>query len=446
MKLTANELNYILSECMQYLINENTPNIDREVKQNFMGKIKNPPSTPNDKNFFDKIKGFGTKAKKFVKNNWGKAASATIGGLTALSSDTNGAIIGSLGMMLVPLISMVSGELSKLYNFKNKGVPNNINRAFELACKASKEYKNAANLCKIVQNNWNIACTAYKKVVAIKKQQGEQWTPAIIKWDSPEIQGQISKDFVLAKGDISGVKGAVDINQDYKNLKITEASQTNLNFQTQLNEAEIVNYLQQFDNANALKAMGQVAQLYSEAYKIYFEWRTYIAYIGKRYSITWDEIEKGELNNGAHSMRKKEDIYMGQFNQAGQNNILLNVISTNQQIGNKTYVIMQDVNDDEIYYGINTMMLIQHPYLTIIQNKGSFNAIFSENDFENNSLIYKGETLKLLNQNGLKKLQPTQQQGAQQQQATQQPQQQPQPQQSNPYGNYGGGWSSNSTY
>jgi hypothetical protein len=421
MKLTENELNYILSECVQRMIVENTPAINTTIQQTRSGKLKNPPAQHNDEGIVDKVKNFGSKAKKFVNNNWGKALSFGLGGYQALFADTNTMITAGLGAMLTPLIMSVANKVQSYRNFKNKGVPNNINKAFELACKASKEYKNSASLCKIIQANWNIACNAYKKVVALKKQEGENWVPQTITWNSQEIQSKIVKDFVLTKGAISGVKGNVNANQDFTNLKVNESAQYNPNFQTKLNEAEIINYLKQFDNANAVEAMVQIAQLYSEAYKIYFEWRTYIAYIGKRFSITWEEIEKGSLNPGAHN---KTDVYMGQFDQSEenetQNNIELSIVSQGQQIGTSTYVIMRDVNDSETYYGINTNMLTAHPILSALQSNSTFIASFTQDDFVNDTLVYAGETLKILNQKGLKKLKPQQQQQQQQQQTNNQ--------------------------
>jgi hypothetical protein len=105
---------------------------------------------------------------------------------------------------------------------------------------------------------------------------------------------------------------------------------------------------------------------------------------------------------------------MGQFDQSEenvtQNNIELSIISQSQQIGTSTYVIMRDVNDSETYYGINTNMLTAHPILSALQSNSTFIASFTQDDFVNDTLVYAGETLKILNQKGLKKLKPQQQQ------------------------------------
>jgi hypothetical protein len=151
MKLTEKELNYILSECIQRMIVENTPAIDTTIQQTRSGKLKNPPTQPNDEGLVDKVKNFGTKAKKFVNDNWGKALSFGLGGYQAMFADTNTMITAGLGAMLTPLIMSVANKVQSYRNFKNKGVPNNINKAFDLACKASKEYKNSASLCKIIE-------------------------------------------------------------------------------------------------------------------------------------------------------------------------------------------------------------------------------------------------------------------------------------------------------
>lgn len=459
MKLTEKELNYILSECIQYMLNENTPNINTTIKQNMSGGIKNFNIDTPDETPLDKLKNMKTKAGNFIRKNGGKVVSALSGAYgvsDALFSGSSGlgtALVGGTGLaLLIGSAALAIGQgVSNFMQFKNKGIPNNKRKAFDLACKAAPEYKKAAALCKVVQSNWNNACTAYN---SIAPRNG--WTPTSLSWKSQEIQGSITQDFTLSKGAIAGTKGRVRADQNFDNLQVNEAVNTP-DFKRQLTPKEILMYLQQYDNPNALKAMQQIAQLYVEAYKIYFEWKSYLAAINQKFGITWNEVNAGKMNGGT---TQKGNVNTDALSNIGETITLQTVEAVVNYGKGEEYAILQELGNPNVYYGISYAYLKgSNDIVNTLKNNGQFTVELTSSSFlpnDNNQMQYNNKKLLILSMNCINNLEPVQSQGNTQQQGAIQQQQQPQGNQgttqqqqtNNPYGNnpYSGGWSSSSTF
>ena len=461
MQLTEKELNYILSEAIQSTLLENEPNIETQIKTKRGNRLRNNTAPEEEKlewgkgrgeQIYDKLSGFGNQIWRGIKKNIVPSMGAVASTMGAFSGSngllSGGLIYGGIAIMA----ASIGSSLMKKHQFNSKKIPNNVNKAFDLAIKAVPEYKKAANLCKRIQQNWNNACLAYNEIAKEK-----QWVPQTIEWKSQEIQSQIRQDFVLSSGALNGTKGRTRINQNFSNLNISEAKQGNLDFQNiDLSTYQIVEFLSQYDNANAIKAIGQIAQLYVESYKIYFEWKTYLNAIGKKFNISWDEMNSGKLT-GNKMRRNNIAVNTNKLSNIGEL-VNLTVVNANYTYNRQTIILLQDTKTHN-YYGIRKGIIGGEKVYNYINNGGkTFNLELFPNLLEPTKTNYpimvnNQYPVYILNTNGVKELEFQQQgnqqgQGQTQNQPQGQTQNQPQgqTQQSNPYGNYGGGWSSSSTF
>lgn len=445
MKLTEKELNYILSECIQYMLNENTPNINTSIKQDINGGIKNFNANTPDETPMEKITNMKTKAGNFMRKNGGKVISALAGAYgvsDALFGGGTGlgtALVGGAGLsLLIGSAALAIGQgVSSFMQFKNKGIPNNKQKAFELACKAAPEYKKAAALCKIIQSNWNNACTAYNNIAP-----RNGWTPTSLSWKSQEIQGSITQDFTLSKGAITGTKGRVRADQNFDNLQVNESVNTP-DFKRQLTTKEITTYLQQYDNPNALKVMQQIAQLYVEAYKIYFEWKSYLAAINQKFGITWNEVNAGKMNGGSSQTGTVNTDALSNIGET----ITLQTVEALVDYGNgNKYAILQELGNSNVYYGISYSYLKgSNDLIDTLNKNGQFSVELTNSSFlpnDNNQMQYNRKPVMILSLNCVNNLEPIQLQGTAQQQPQGNQRTTQQQQTNNPYGNnpYSGGW------
>jgi hypothetical protein len=216
-------------------------------------------------------------------------------------------------------------------------------------------------------------------------------------------------------------------------------------------------YLQQYDNPNALKAMQQIAQLYVEAYKIYFEWKSYLAAINQKFGITWNEVNAGKMNGGT---TQKGNVNTDALSNIGETITLQTVEAVVNYGKGEEYAILQELGNPNVYYGISYAYLKgSNDIVNTLKNNGQFTVELTSSSFlpnDNNQMQYNNKKLLILSMNCINNLEPVQSQGNTQQQGVIQQQQQPQGNQgttqqqqtNNPYGNnpYSGGWSSSSTF
>lgn len=306
MKLTENELNYILSECIQQMIlendidekiiNEEDPNINTKIKgKNINGGV--------GWGIGNKLQTTGKAIVDGVKNGQG-VIGKTFGGIKGALSQVPGAsgiamgnIIGKVfpnfGWLLTKFgWGMIAMSIKKYAQLAAKGVPLNKYQAFQLALKSVTEYQNCSNLCQTIQKNFNETCKAYAQVA---NELG--WTKTDISWN--DIKGNLKDvDFTLNQGSLKGVQGTTRINQDFSKQDVNEAVETP-NFQEEVNPKIIIKFLKNFNENEAQKAVEQVGQLYVNAYQMYFKWKAYLRAIMQRHHIKWEEIKNGKLENGS---------------------------------------------------------------------------------------------------------------------------------------------------
>ena len=186
--------------------------------------------------------------------------------------------------------------------------------------------------------------------------------------------------------------------------------------------------------------------------------------IGKKFNISWDEMNSGKLT-GNKMRRNNITVNTNKLSNIGEL-VNLTVVNANYTYNRQTIILLQDTKTHN-YYGIRKGIIGGEKVYNYINNGGkTFNLELFPNLLEPTKTNYpimvnNQYPVYILNTNGVKELEfqqqgnqqgqtQNQQQGNQQGQTQNQPQGnqqgQGQTQQSNPYGNYGGGWSSSSTF
>lgn len=419
MKLTENELNYILSECIQHLvleneldekiINEDEPNINTKIKgTNMAGGV--------GWGIGNKLQTTGKAIADGVKNGQG-AIGKTLGGVRGALSlipgagnialgNTVGMIAPNFGWLLSKLGWLqVGNSMKKFIQLSTKGVPWNKYQAFQLSLKAVTEYQNCSQLCQTIQKNFIKTCEAYTQVA---NELG--WTKTDISWN--DIKGNLKDvDFTLNQGSLKGVQGTTRINQNFSQQDINEAVETP-NFQEEVNPKIIIKFLKNFNENEAQKAVEQVGQLYVNAYQMYFKWKSYLRAIMQRHHIKWEEIKNGKLENGslgAMFSTTTKNIDTEALSDT-ENNIpltFIDIISLSNRTGNKIdYAILSTNNN--VYYGVYWSDIEGSDIEPILNNATTATPCLQLNMqngvFSQEKINYNGKKIPVLSDMGVESL------------------------------------------
>lgn len=301
MKLTENELNYILSECLQQMILENDIN---EEEPQVKTKINTNLAGGKGWGVGNKLQTTGKAIADGIKNGQGYPGAKVIGGIKGALSQVSGltTMAGGIaaGMMLptagLPfLLAMLGmgqliGGINRFRQFATKKIPYNKNAAFKIALRALPEYQNCSKLCQTIQSNFNLSCQAYENIA-----QQKDWATTEYGWN--DIKNTLTfNEFTLDSGDLKGIRGVTNINQDFTKQDVNES--TSLDMQKKQTINTIQKYLSRFDEENAQIFIQKVGELYANAYHLYFQWKSYLRAIMMKFDISWEEIQKGKTTSG----------------------------------------------------------------------------------------------------------------------------------------------------
>lgn len=434
MKLTEKELNYILAESLEQMINEKTSlkqtlgnSVDR-TKQAFKTGAKYVKN-----NSFDGAKNTLKNFANGYKNSGGGFLGAkTLGGVSNVVKQVpGGGMMGAgilSGMMFpnagLPFVLSLLGFtqlLSGINRFRqlvSHKIPYNKNAAFQLALKALPEYQNSSKLCQTIQANFNLSCQAYENVAL---QNG--WKKTEISWNDIKDKLKLNT-FTLDIGDLKGIKGITNINQDFSKQGVNES--TTPDMQKKQTMYTIQKYLTSFQNElDAQNFIFKIGELYSNAYHLYFKWKSYLKAIMMKFDISWEEIQKGQTESGK---------WRDRFDYKGDGAIDKEALSNEYTIIKyvKTETITLPENNKKYNYSIwkdqnNKFYAIYFPYLASnnIDTSKEYRFIYSNNMTNNKTIRFtnpsNGRTYKslLLNDELFDNIEEVEQQ---QQQQTQQPQ------------------------
>lgn len=305
MRLTEKELNYILSECIQQMIlendiNEEEPQVNTKINTNLVGGKGWGVS--------NKLQQTGKAVIDGIKNGSGFLGK-TLGGVGGVTQQVPGlaSMAGSVaaGMMfptaglpfLLAMLGMgqLIGGINRFRQFATKKIPYNKNAAFKIALRALPEYQNCSKLCQTIQSNFNLSCQAYENIA-----QQKDWETTEYGWN--EIKNTLTfNEFTLDSGDLKGIKGVTNINQDFTKQDVNESTAPDMQKKQTINT--IQKYLSTFDEKNAQIFIQKVGELYANAYHLYFQWKSYLRAIMMKFDISWEEIQKGETTSGKWSDR-----------------------------------------------------------------------------------------------------------------------------------------------
>lgn len=301
MKLTEKELNYILSECIQQMILENDINEEEpQVKTNINTNLAGGKGW----GVSNKLQQTGKAIADGVKNG-SNFLGKTLGGIKGVTQQVPGLTSmagGVVAGMLFPtaglpfLLAMLGmgqliGGINRFRQFATKKIPNNKNAAFKVALRALPEYQNCSKLCQTIQSNFNLSCQAYENIA-----QQEDWEKTEYGWN--DIKNTLTfNEFTLDSGDLKGIKGVTNINQDFTKQDVNESTAPDMQKKQTINT--IQKYLSRFDEENAQIFIQKVGELYANAYQLYFKWKSYLRAIMMKFDISWTEIQNGKLESNA---------------------------------------------------------------------------------------------------------------------------------------------------
>lgn len=328
MKLTEKELNYILSECVQQMISENeidedisskySPDVNTKIRTNLVGG--------KGWGIGNKLQQTGKAVADGIKNGNGffgktlggiKGATQQVPGLTSIAGGVATGMMfptASLPFLLAMFgLGQLVNSINRFRQLATKKIPNNKNAAFKIALRALPEYQNSSKLCQTIQSNFNLSCRVYEQVAT-----EEDWNEKQISWNS--IKDEIeNNEFTLTNGDLKGIRGVTNINQDFSKQDVNE-SITAPDMQQKQTASTIKKYLSRFNEEGGREFIKKVGELYANAYHLYFKWKSYLRSIMMKFNISWEEIQNGKLNGNS---------IINSFTYKSDNNIDKESLSTN---------------------------------------------------------------------------------------------------------------------
>ena len=315
MKLNEQELNYILSECLQNMLNEDfTPSQiknaqkNRVFKNNIIAQNNVDDYTWDDAtqswtdnpqlNYSSSGAGQVSKKGKLGRSGVGKAL-LTVGGAMAIGalfgSSNIGNLLGTLSMFggIAAALQMV-GASHRRYDILNKmKIPRSADMAKQVASLAAAERISLQMECKNLQGNYKNAEKAYNKLAQANNIN-------FVSWD--ELSKQIGNNFSITEKYLGGGGGEVNINTNFNNQNVTESKlyEANLNAQKFNQSIQGVDYFDNafkyddgsFDTKTGLETVAGIAALYKETYVLWYKWTRYIQVLIKYFpdDLKWDEI------------------------------------------------------------------------------------------------------------------------------------------------------------
>lgn len=316
MKLNEQELNYILSECLQNMLNEDfTPSQIKKANKNrvFNNNISvnsevDYPWDEQSQQWSDNpqitnIKPYPNNKSKYNKkaNGWklaGKIGATVVGSMAigALFGSSNiGNLLGTLSMFggIAAALQMV-GASHRRYDILNKmQIPRSADMAKQVASLAAAERISLQMECKNLQGNYKNAEKAYNKLAQANNIN-------FVSWD--ELSKQIGNNFSITEKYLGGGGGEVNINTNFNNQNVTESKlyEANLNAQEFNQSIQGVDYFDNafkyddgsFDTKTGLETVAGIAALYKETYVLWYKWTRYIQVLIKYFpdDLKWDEI------------------------------------------------------------------------------------------------------------------------------------------------------------
>lgn len=309
MKLNEQELNYILSECLQNMLNEditqsqiqNTQK-NRTFNNNITAQTDadddyyNPQLTSNPKTTSNRI----SKKGRLKRSGVGKALVAGFGitAIGALFGSSNiGNLLGTLSMFGgIAAALQIVGASHRRYDILNKmKIPRSADMAKQVASLAAAERISLQMECKNLQGNYKNAEKAYNKLA-------QACGVETVSWD--ELSKQIGSNFSITEKYLGGGVGEVNMNTDFDNQNVTESKIYEANFNAQDFNQEIQDvtdfeerFVDNWDNFDAkvgLETVAGIAALYKETYVLWYKWTRYIQVLIKYFpnDLKWDEIMK----------------------------------------------------------------------------------------------------------------------------------------------------------
>ncbi len=300
MKLNEQELNYILSECLQNMLNEDftpsqiqnaqnnrTYNNNIEVNGNGDGGVNDPRNN---------------RTRKKWRSVWKPVikAGATAFGITAIGalfgSSNIGNLLGTLTYFggIAAALQMV-GASHRRYDILNKmQIPRNADMAKQVASLAAAERISLQLECKNLQGNYKNAEKAYNILA-------QAWNVETVSWD--KISKQIGNNFSITEA-LGGGEREVNINTNFNNQNVTESKLYEANLNANDYNQKIISVSEfnisfkdnngDFNIKKGLETVAGIASLYKETYTLWYRWTRYIQVLIKYFpnDLKWDEVMK----------------------------------------------------------------------------------------------------------------------------------------------------------
>ena len=324
---------------------------------------------------------------------------------------------------------IVAKSLKRNYFLKNLKIPKSLEDAKRIAMMAASERAVMQEQCKILQYNYKNAQQAHNELFA---SMGEEY---LLSWS--KLSKTLKQNSFTLSRELGGgaIKVNADTNFNNKNVtenKLYEATFTNDEYAT--NKFSVEDFKDYFEGKGAGKDLETsvatvygIAQLYADAYKIWYEWTRYIQvlikyfpenlkwkdivnYVGEKYpngmsDDTWDRIlqtfaprlatiKKG-IETIQNDKKRREKIKQDINDTWGDNITVLEVVDANFNFEDvASFYLFTDYNDTSKCYALK-----KEDTINLNLNEGDFIKIKNLQQYVHTRTIQgdDDEAYKLLN-------------------------------------------------
>jgi hypothetical protein len=307
MKLTENELNYILSEIAKSFLNEELDGTSRQINktsikptwsllQNDSGETMHyrSPEIVQKPNWNKKK--VGRNLKKYGGLALGAAATATLGAAAAIAFNSGfGDMLSGLGFWggIGSIIASAGNSLMRYKNVKQMKLPSSEREALNYARYAAAEREQLQEQCKILQRNVHNAFNAYRTFCK----------PYDLSWD--EIINNVpNKGYVVLGGKSENGQVKVNYKTDFEDRYVKESvlKETNEGVLTTSAITPTDVFLKQFNEWNsheeALGVLIYLIKAYNEMYGLWMFWSHYIGKLIAKFpkTLNWEVVIDSNKN------------------------------------------------------------------------------------------------------------------------------------------------------
>lgn len=309
MKITENELNYILTEITKTILYEEEYGTSRQLNKTIINPTYRDLQNDNGDTVSDQSpeitqktnwnkKKIGRVAKKYGSLALGAAAAATLGAAASLAFNSGfGDFLSGLGFWggIGSIVAAAGNSWLRYSQLQEMKLPSSDREALTYARYAAAERERLQEQCRIIQRNLHNAFNAYRTV----------YKNNAVSWEEM-INNIPNKGYAILGGDVKNGKVKVNYKTDFEDryvkesiIKESENSLTNTSTIVPKNTFTEA-FTQMNDSKTALGTVLYLAKAYNEMYGLWMHWSRYIGTLIAKFpkTLTWETVIDSNKNYG----------------------------------------------------------------------------------------------------------------------------------------------------